>query len=171
MNWLLGIPQSLIASVLRQVRGILLLIAFFTVLFTTRIPRGLFDMVVMTHRYSWRVSTFVLWMRESYPPFDFTPRADDDGSGPARVSIEYPEGLNRWLPLVKWLLAIPHYIVLAFLFLGAVFAGLFAFFAALFTGRYPQGLRDYLVGVARWGLRVKAYAGLLRDEYPPFSLS
>lgn len=170
VHWLLGIPQLLIASVLRTVRQVLLVIAFFAILFTTKIPRGLFDMVVMTYRYRWRVGSYVLWMREPYPPFDFTPASGDAGGDPARVSIDYPETLNRWLPLVKWLLAIPHYIVLAFLTLGAVFVGIAVFFAVLFTGRFPPGMRTYLVGVNRWSLRVKSYAGFLRDEYPPFTL-
>ena len=80
--------------------------------------------------------------------------------------------LNQWLPLVKWLLAIPHYIVLAVLSVVAFFAVVIAWFAILFTGRYPRGLFDFVVGVARWGLRVQAYATLLvTDRYPPFSLT
>ena len=90
------------------------------------------------------------------------------------VEIDYPDvegDLNRFLPLVKWLLAIPHYIVLALLAVGAIFSILIAWFAVLFTGRYPRGLFDYVVGVARWGLRVQAYTLLLvTDRYPPFSL-
>ena len=90
------------------------------------------------------------------------------------LEIDYPDverDLNRWLPLVKWLLAIPHYVVLFFLVVGAFFAVIVAWFAILFTGRYPRGIFDYVVGVGRWGLRVEAYAFLLvTDHYPPFSL-
>ncbi|HEV8420004.1 MAG TPA: DUF4389 domain-containing protein, partial [Actinomycetota bacterium] len=87
------------------------------------------------------------------------------------LSVEYPQELNRWLVLVKWwLLAIPHYIVLLFIGIGAFFVAVVAFFAVLFTGKYPKGLRSFLVGYSRWSFRVYAYAGLLRDEYPPFSL-
>jgi hypothetical protein len=90
------------------------------------------------------------------------------------LEIDYPdvrEDLNRWLPLVKWLLAIPHYIVLAVLVVIAVVAVVIAWFAILFTGRYPRPLFNYVVGVARWGLRVEAYMSLLvTDRYPPFSL-
>ena len=79
--------------------------------------------------------------------------------------------LNRWLPLVKWFLVIPHFVVLVFLSIGAVVAVILAWFAILFTGRYPRGLFDYVVGVGRWGLRVNAYAWLLiTDRYPPFRL-
>jgi hypothetical protein len=91
------------------------------------------------------------------------------------LEIDYPDverDLNRWLPLVKWLLAIPHYIVLAILVAIGVIVWVIAWFAILFTGRYPRGLFDFMVGVGRWGLRVNAYAFLLvTDRYPPFSLS
>jgi hypothetical protein len=170
VHWLLAIPQLLVVRALQGLRQILTLIALFTVLFTKTIPDSLFNMIVMTRRYAWRVSTYFVWMRESYPPFSFTMTPQDDGIDPAWLSVDYPQELNRWAPLYKWLLAIPHYIVLVFLFVGAVFAALASFFAVLFTGRYPQGLRTYLIGVSRWSLRVSAYAGLLRDEYPPFSL-
>jgi hypothetical protein len=89
---------------------------------------------------------------------------------PSNLYAQRQDKYNRWLPLVKWLLALPHYIVLAFLFLGVVLGGIGAFFAVLFTGRYPRGVFDYMVGVYGWAWRVQAYAGLLRDEYPPFSL-
>jgi hypothetical protein len=88
----------------------------------------------------------------------------------AQFEVAYPQELNRWLPLVKWLLAIPHYIVLWFLGLGAFFVIIFAFFAVLFTGRYPRGAFDYLVGVQRWAHRVYAYHMFMVDPYPPFSL-
>jgi hypothetical protein len=171
VNWVLGIPQILIVYALRALRQVLLLIAFFSILFTKKIPRPLFDTIVMIRRYRWRVITYLLWMRESYAPFDFTPGATRRAGDPASLFVRYPAELNRWLPLVKWFLAIPHYIVLAVLYAAAVVVGLIVFFAVLFTGKWPQGLRDFLVGVARWSLRVKAYVGFLRDEYPPFSLS
>ncbi len=91
------------------------------------------------------------------------------------LEIDYPDveaDLNRWMPLFKWLLAIPHYFVLAFLAVGAVFAVIFAWFAILVTGQYPRALLEYIVGVSRWGLRVAAYSVLLvTDQYPPFRLN
>ena len=171
VHWILAIPHALILYVLGAVSGILTFIAFFAILFTKRFPRGMFDFVVMTQRYQWRVATYYLFMRESYPPFDFEARADDNGNDPARLSIEYPEELSRWLPLVKWLLAFPHYFVMILLVIGFFFAWIAAFFAVLFTGRYPEGIRNYAIGVARWQTRVQAYVRLLRDEYPPFSLT
>jgi hypothetical protein len=93
-----------------------------------------------------------------------------DPSYPANVEVDYPPELNRWLPLVKWLLAIPHYFVLLLLGIGAFFVGIFAFFAVLFTGRWPRGAFDYLVGTYRWVYRVAAYVHLMTDAYPPFTL-
>ena len=89
---------------------------------------------------------------------------------PVRVDALYQDRYHRWLPLVKWLLAFPHYVVLLFLVIGVFFAKLAAFFAVLFTGRYPRGIFDFVVGVLRWSWRVNAYVYLLRDEYPPFTL-
>jgi hypothetical protein len=90
---------------------------------------------------------------------------------PVRLEVAYPPELNRWLPLVKWLLAIPHYFALFFVGLGAFVVAVFAFFAVLFTGRFPRGGFDYLVGTFRWGNRVAAYVFLMTDAYPPFSLA
>ena len=147
----------------------LTLLSFFFVLFTKKIPDPILNFRVMTYRYQWRVSSFALFMRDEYPPFSFEMAAIDDGTDPARFSIEPPGEMNRWLPLVKWFLAIPHYIVLAFLFIGVFFVVIVAFFAVLFTGRFPSGLRDYVVGVTRWEYRVLAYISFMTDEYPPFS--
>ena len=89
---------------------------------------------------------------------------------PLRFDVEYPEKLSRWLIFVKWLLAIPHIIVLFFLYIAAFVAWFIAWFAILFTGRFPRGMFDFIVGVLRWNYRVSAYTSLLRDDYPPFSL-
>ena len=89
---------------------------------------------------------------------------------PVRVDALYQDRYHRWLPLVKWLLAFPHYVVLVFLVIGVFFAKLAAFFAVLFTGRYPEGIFNFVAGVLRWGWRVNAYVILLTDRYPPFSL-
>jgi hypothetical protein len=90
---------------------------------------------------------------------------------PVRIEIDYPSELNRWLPLVKWLLAIPHFVVLIFVGIGAFFVAIFGFFAVLFTGRWPRGAFDYMVGTFRWGYRVAAYVHLMVDAYPPFSMA
>jgi hypothetical protein len=167
VKWLLAIPHFLIVALLVQVAGILQLIAFFAILFTKKWPRGLFDFTVQIYRWSANASTYaVLLMRDEYPPF-----SGDSGEYPVTLEVEYDENLSRWMIFVKWLLAIPHYIVLVFLLLGASIAVFIAFFAILFTGRYPRGLFDFVVGTVRYLNRVQAYAHwLMTDRYPPFSL-
>ena len=171
VNWLLAIPQFVVVYLLALVERALALLSFFLVLFTRRIPDSIFNFRVMTYRYQWRVTTFALFMRDEYPPFSFATSAADDGIDTARLSIQPPGEMNRWLPLVKWILAIPHYIVLVVLGIGAFFVWIITFFAVVITGRYPQALRDYMVGVARWGYRVNAYVLFMTDEYPPFRLA
>src|SRR3954469_4844345 len=137
VQWLLAIPHLVIANALRTLRNILILISFFTVLFTKRIPRTLFDMIAMTLRYEWRATSYALFLHENYPPFDFQPASDDDGlEAPTNLTINYPPELNRWKPLYKWILAIPHYVVLALLIIGSVFAVIGSIIAILFTGEY-----------------------------------
>lgn len=171
VQWLLVIPQALVASALGSLRGVLTFVSFFYVLVTRAIPRPLFDLIAMTYRYEWRVNSYALFMREDYPPFDFSMDEEGRSSDHARLSVTYPEELNRWMPLVKWFLAIPHVIVPVALTIGAVVAIVAGFFAVLFTGEYPEGIRDYLVGFYRWRVRVEMYVGLLTDVYPPFSLA
>ena len=171
VQWLLAIPHLLIASALRNLRQVLTLISLFTVLFTKRIPRPLFDMIVTTYRYEWRAFSYAMFLHEDYPPFDFQPTATDDRVEPhTPLDITDPEHLNRWKPRYTWFLAIPHYVVLVVLTIGAAFAFVGSFFAVVFTGEYPEGIRNFLVGVYRYALRVEAYVGLLTDTYPPFRL-
>jgi hypothetical protein len=131
-----------------------------------RYPRWWFDFAVELARFSGRVSAYLLLLTDVYPSTVETQSV--------HIEVDYPEvaGLNRWLPLVKWLLAIPHYIVLAVLGLVALLATIVAWFAILFTGTYPRGLFDFVVRLGRWATRVWAYAFLLvTDVYPPFSLN
>jgi hypothetical protein len=136
------------------------------ILFRQRYPRWWFDFALQFNRFGARVVAYVALLTDHYPS------TEDEQS--VHLQLDYPDAkqdLNRWLPLVKWFLAIPHYVVLVFLGLGAFVAVVIAWFAILFTGRYPRGLFDYVVGVGRWALRVQAYAFLLlTDRYPPFSL-
>jgi uncharacterized membrane protein len=130
-------------------------------------PRWWFDFNLLLVRLEARIYSYLFLLRDEYPS------VDQDQA--VRLDITYPDAkndLNRWLPLVKWLLAIPHYIVLVFLYIAAVVVVIIAWFAILFTGRYPRGMFDFVVGVLRWALRVGAYAFLLvTDRYPPFSLA
>ena len=170
VHWLLAIPHFFVMSALNFLTGVLTFIAFFAILFTKKYPEPMFNLVVMAYRYQWRVNSYVLFMRESYPPFEFDAVANDPGTDPAVFTIPYPNELNRWLPLVKVLLAIPHFFVLMFLMFGAFFAWIGAFFGVLFTGKYPEGIRGFMVGVVRYQFRVMSYVALLRDEYPPFGI-
>jgi hypothetical protein len=136
------------------------------ILFCQRYPRWWFDFALELNRFSARVGAYLFLLSDRYPS------TVDKQS--VQLDIDYPNvkrDLNRWLPIVKWLLAIPHYIVLAFLIIAALVATIIAWFAILFTGQYPKSLFDFVVGVGRWSVRVNAYAFLLvTDEYPPFSL-
>ena len=137
------------------------------ILFRHKYPRWWFDFAREFARFSTRVFAYLVLLTDQYPS------TVEEQS--VHLDLDYPDveqDLNRWLPLVKWFLAIPHYIVLTVLFLVAIVVAVIAWFAILFTGRYPRGLFDYMVGVGRWGLRVQAYAFfLVTDQYPPFSLN
>jgi len=136
------------------------------IVFRQRYPRWWFDFALALSRFSNRVGAYLALLTDRYP--------STEAEQSVHLDIDYPnvqQDLNRWMPLVKWLLAIPHYIVLAVLVLGAIVAVFIAWFAILITGRYPRPLFDYVVGVGRWALRVQAYTSLLiTDRYPPFSL-
>ncbi len=137
------------------------------IVFRQRYPRWWFDFAREFARFSTRVFAYLVLLTDQYPS------TVEEQS--VHLDLDYPDveqDLNRWLPLVKWFLAIPHYIALMVLFLVAIVVAVIAWFAILFTGRYPRGLFDYMVGVGRWGLRVQAYAFfLVTDQYPPFSLN
>jgi hypothetical protein len=166
VKWILVIPQSLIVYVLGAVVQVIILIALFAILFTRKYPQGLFDFAAGFYRWNANVVSYSFLMRDEYPPFSWDP-----GIYPVTYEVSNPGELNRWLPLVKWLLAIPHYIALLVLGFIAFFIWIIAFFAILFTTRYPRGMFDFIVGYQRWTNRVAAYIGLMRDEYPPFSLN
>ncbi len=146
--------------------GLLFVPIVLMLLFRQKYPRWWFDWNVNLLRFSNRVTAYLALLDDRYPSTD-----EDQG---VHLNLDYPDArqLNRWLPLVKWFLAIPHYVVLFFLGIGALVAVIVAWFAIIFTGRYPENLFRFVVGVIRWSNRVTAYAFLLvTDEYPPFQLS
>lgn len=147
--------------------GLLVLPLVLMILFRHKYPKWWFDWNVALVKFSTRVQAYLGLLTDEYPS------TDEEQS--VHIEIPYPDAKNELspgLPLVKWLLAIPHYIILFFLLIAAIVCVVIAWFAILFTGRYPRGLFDFVVGVFRWGLRVEAYAFLLTtDHYPPFSLN
>ena len=193
VKWLLAIPHYIVLAFLWIAFFVLTVVAFFAILFTGRYPRGLFDFNLGVLRWTWRVGFYSYWAlgTDRYPPFTLAPVPDY----PATLEIAYPERLSHWLPLVKWLLAIPHLILVGIFvggwgwgwpwgwgwgwgddFWGVGFSGLVGILVViagvvlLFTGGYPRSLFDFVLGLDRWVFRVAAYVSLMRDEYPPFRL-
>ena len=147
--------------------GFLALAPLLMILFRRKYPRWWFDWNLELLRFSARISAYLLLLTDRYP--------STDEQQSVHLEMDYPdarEDLNRWLPLVKWLLVIPHLIVLWFLGIVALIVIVLAWFAILFTGRYPRGLFELVVGILRWSYRAQAYALLMAtDRYPPFSVS
>jgi hypothetical protein len=188
VKWLLLIPHFIVLGLLWIAFVMLSVVAFFAILFTGSYPRPIFEFNVGVLRWTWRVQYYAIgaFGTDRYPPFTLA----DDPSYPAHLEVEYPQRLSRGLVLVKWwLLAIPHYLIVALFTGGGLWVawragndasgnwpGLIAILAViaavvlLFTGRYPQQIFDFVLGMNRWVLRVAAYAGLMTDAYPPFRL-
>ena len=147
--------------------GAIVFATLLMILFRRKYPRWWFDWNLALLRFTTRVEAYLLLLRDEYP--------STDEEQAVHLEIAYPDAardLNRWLPLVKWFLAIPHYIVLFFLGLAVIVVVIIALFAILFTGRYPRDLFNFVVGTMRWAIRVEAYALLLvTDRYPPFNFS
>jgi hypothetical protein len=193
VKWLLLIPHVVVLLFLWVAFLVVGVIAFFGILFTGRYPRSLFDFNVGVLRWSWRVHYYGYWAlgTDRYPPFTLAEVPDY----PAHLDVPYPERLSRGLIFVKWLLALPHYLVLAVFVGGGAWLGtrggdtndawdngwnvgwslvgllvLISAIVLLFTGRYPKPLYDFVMGMDRWALRVAAYTALMTDRYPPFRL-
>ncbi len=161
---ILMIPIVILSIGVTYAQAMMALPVVLIILFRRKYPRWWFDFILEVLRFTTRINAYAGLMQDDYPS------TDEDQS--VHLDIEYPENLNRWLPLVKWLLAIPHYIVLMVLSFVSLVVTVIAWFAILFTGRYPRALFDFNLGVARWGVRVNAYAfALMTDQYPPFRLS
>ena len=172
MQWILAIPHWLVLNALSSLSQIVAVISWFAILFTGRLPEGLASAQHLYIRYANRTVAYTAFLREEYPPFVFGTTAEDQGEYPdVRTSFtpQY-EDRNRVTVGFRLILVIPHLIVLTFLWLAAVIVVIVWVFVVLFTGRWADGVRDFVVGVLRWNTRVSAYFLLLTDEYPPFSL-
>ena len=177
VRFILAIPHMLLVGgpgvgwgmnnstgVLGGVAAIVSVIAWFAILFTGTFPRGLWDLGHMYMRWRARAIAYMALLRDEYPPFG-------DDVYPVEFQLDYPETRNRWTVGFRLILAIPQLIVFAFVGIAGFVGAVIGWFAILFTGHYPEGLWRFGVGVQRWSLRLQAYLLLLRDEYPPFSLS
>jgi hypothetical protein len=172
VHWLLAIPHLAILYALQSLSEVLSIVSWFSIVFTGKVPAGIVNLQSMAMRYSLRTWSYVLFMREEYPPFEFVAATADPGED-ARLRVDFTpqlEDRNRLTVAFRIILVIPHLIVLAALVIAAFFVIVFGFFAVLFTGRWPAGARKFVLGVARWWLRFESYLVLLHDEYPPFSL-
>jgi Domain of unknown function (DUF4389) len=172
VQWLLVIPHGVVLYLLNIVSEVISVVSWIVILFTGKLPDGLANFQVMYIRYSVRTATYLGFMREEYPPFTFEMTPNDPGDD-ARVSVNLTPALtdrNRVTVAFRLILAIPQFIAVFLLSIGAAVGVIIAFFTVLFTGAWPPGIRDFVVSVMRWNLRVQAYLLLLTDVYPPFSL-
>ena len=161
---ILMIPIVIVATGITYAQGMLTLPVILIILFRQKYPRWWFDFNLEVLRFTTRINAYAGLMQDAYPS------TDEDQS--VHLDVEYPENLNRFMPLIKWLLAIPHYIVIVVLGIVSLVVTVIAWFAILITGRFPRALFDFNLGVSRWGARIDAYAFMLAtDRYPPFRLS
>jgi hypothetical protein len=165
VKWLLAIPHIIILYLLVLAWEVVSFIAFFAILFTKKYPEGLFNFSVGVNRWVANVTAYVFLMRDDYPPFSM-----DAGKYAVTYDVAYPEELSRWMIFVKWLLVLPNALVAVLLLLVAEIVTFIAWFAILFTKKYPESLFRFVVGALRWQHRANAYSSLLTDKYPPFSL-
>jgi hypothetical protein len=172
VNWLLAIPHFIVLYGIGIVSNAAAIIGWFAIVFTGRLPEGLGKIQALYIRYYTRTQVYTAFMREEYPPFSFDASAADPGDDP-RIRVDLgieTEDRNRLTTAFRWILVLPHALILGFLGIAVFFVSVLAFFAVLFTGKWPPGMRDFALGFGRWLVRFAAYALLLTDDYPPFSL-
>lgn len=164
---ILVIPQMIVLYVIELIAFVLTVIAWFVIIFTGQYPRGMFDFVTQLYRWYMNVFAYIFLLRDEYPPF-----SGADGKYAVKLEIDYPEqGLSRVTTFFRLILVIPQMIVVSVLNLLAEVLAFIAWFAILFTGKYPRGIFDLVVGIQRWMVRVVVYGFLvMTDRYPPFSL-
>jgi hypothetical protein len=165
VKWLLAFPHYVVLFFLGIGAFLAIVVSWFAVLITGTYPRGLFDFVRGVFRWSYRVTGYVYLLTDEYPPFSL----DEEPGYPVRVEIDYPEHVERWRPLVAWLLAIPYLIVAGILAYLAAIVALIGVFVILFTRELPRGMFNLIAYPLRWQLRGNAYALWMVTRYPPFS--
>ena len=171
VQWLLAVPHWIIVSVLGYVTAAVSLISWFAILFTGRLPAGLANFQIMYLRYSARLNAYAGFLHSSYPPFAFDMTGDDPGGTPVSVNVQPQlDGRNRLTTLIRLIMAIPAMLFALIIGFIAMVVHLLGLLAVLFTGRWPEGLRGWVVSAMGVDLRIGAYMALLTDDYPPFSL-
>jgi hypothetical protein len=171
VQWILALPHLILAGVIGRVGQVVGVISWFAIVFTGRLPEGLANFQCMAIRYQARAGAYAFFLYEDYPPFTFAMTAEEPGDSPLRVNLAAElENRNRLTVGLRILWLIPIALFAVVVAIGAFFVAIAGFFAVLFTGRWPEGMRRFLVGVTRLSVRVNAYGSLLVDEYPPFSL-
>jgi len=164
IKWLLAIPHYIALFFLGIAAIVVVFISFFAVLITGKYPQGMFNFVVGVNRWAYRVMAYTMLMRDGYPPFTLAP----DPSYGVEFDIEHPETVNRWRPLVHWLLIIPYAIIASLIISISQIAVLFAFFTILFTKKFPAGLFNFVHVGLNWNARSQAYQNWMVTKYPPF---
>jgi len=170
VHWLLAIPHFIVLYILQIVAGVLVFVAWIVGVITGRIPEGIQGLIIASLRYSVRVQTYLFFLREEYPPFNFDLEFTDPGTDPRTRFDVVPaiEGRSRLTIFFRGLLIIPHAIVLFFLAIAFYVVYFIGWFAVIILGRWPAGLESFMIGFIRWTARFSAYYYLLTDEYPPF---
>jgi len=173
VHWLLAIPHYIVLYVLRIVAEVLAIVAWFIILFTGRLPEGIANFQAMYLRYQARTFTYAGFLEEEYPPFAFEMMSPDPGDYPRiRVDVQSElENRNRLTVGFRLILVLPQLVVLFVLWIAATIVFIIGFFAVLFTGKWPVGLRQFAINVIQYQLRVESYLFLVVDEYPPFALT
>jgi hypothetical protein len=169
-NYVLAIPHLIYLYILGIAGFFVLIVAWFAALITGSVPVGMAGFLAGLHRYQWRVITYVLFLREPYPSFTLPTGYGEPGGDVAWFNIVPPQKLSRLAVFFRGFLIIPQYLLGIVLAIGLYVAWIVAFFAELFTGRWPEGLRSFVLRVEFWALRVSAWYSLLADPYPPFSI-
>jgi hypothetical protein len=171
VNWVLYIPHAFIRTAVNALSNVVFFVYWLKLIFTGKLDPGLYGVMAMYERYNSRTGAFLLGYSEDYPPFDFDMNANDNAAyPPVRVDLpEAPEAITRSAAL-NLFKAIPHYIVVMVFLIGALFVAVIAWFAVLFTGKWPQGMRDFLVRVSNYYYRVWTYVVMVENDYPRFAL-
>jgi hypothetical protein len=170
-NIIMAIPHLIVLYVLQLVAELFTIAGWFAILFTGNLPPGIGTFIAGVHRYQWRVITFILFLREPYPSFSIPSGYAEPGGDVAWLNVVPAEHYSRLAVFFRFLLIIPQALFGIVLVIGLYIAMIVAFFAVLITGRWPEGLRRFVVGVEFWSARLNAWYSLLSDPYPPFSIS